>query len=309
MHHQPIPEPDTGFSELDLKIKRQNAPAGGAADYALPLSIIAAAVFISASIFYNTRLVLKKIDSSVSLGFGQASSSTGPNPESSPAPAPSAVLDPGAPVNAPQRAGAPVLGNKNAKVAMVEFSDFQCPFCQRFFKNTLPQIKSKYIDTDKVKFVYRHFPLPRHQNAQKAAEAAECASRQGKFEAYHNQLFINGQPDGAGLAAADLKKYADDLGLNKGVLGFKKNQFNQCLDNSETAEAVKKDIADGAGMSVGGTPTFLIFKADNPTFDLAYINQQLQQRQNIIKLANGNYFIVGAQAHSAFEQAIEAVLK
>src|SRR3989344_9399332 len=84
----------------------------------------------------------------------------------------------------------PVLGEKNAKVTIIEFSDFQCPFCSRFRDQTFDQIKSKYIDTGKVKFVYRDFPLTQiHPMAQKGAEASECADEQGKFWEYHDLLF------------------------------------------------------------------------------------------------------------------------
>jgi protein-disulfide isomerase len=164
---------------------------------------------------------------------------------------------------------------------MVEFSDFQCPFCAKFFKETYSQIKSKYIDTGKVKLVFRHYPLPMHQNAQKAAEAAECANRQGKFFEYHDLLFENSQSDGSGLAMEDLKKYADQLGLNKGTLGFGKDKFNQCLDRGEAAETVKKDVSDAQSAGISGTPSFFV---------------------------NGKK-IVGAQPFANFEQAIEEALK
>jgi protein-disulfide isomerase len=85
----------------------------------------------------------------------------------------------------------PILGNKNAKVTMVEWSDFQCPYCEQFFTSTLGQIKKEYIDTGKMKLAYREYPLPFHANAEKAAEAAECAHEQGKFWAYHDILFQN----------------------------------------------------------------------------------------------------------------------
>jgi protein-disulfide isomerase len=86
----------------------------------------------------------------------------------------------------------PVTGNKNAKVTVVEFSDFQCPFCEQFFKNTYPQLKKEYIDNGKIAFYYRHFPLTSiHPYAKSAAIAAECANDQGKFWEYHDLLFQN----------------------------------------------------------------------------------------------------------------------
>src|SRR3989344_2619020 len=101
-------------------------------------------------------------------------------------------------VEVEKRVDAPKIGS--GKVEIVEFSDFQCPFCQQFFNTAYKEIKAKYIDTDKVTLVYRHFPLSLHVNAQKSAEASECANKQGKFEVYYNTLFINGKADGTGLA-------------------------------------------------------------------------------------------------------------
>lgn len=88
----------------------------------------------------------------------------------------------------------PISGNENAKVTLIEFSDYQCPFCARFFTQTEGQLKSEYIDTGKVKFYYRDFPLPQiHPGAQKAAEAARCAGDQNKYWQYHDSLFQNQQ--------------------------------------------------------------------------------------------------------------------
>ncbi len=85
----------------------------------------------------------------------------------------------------------PVKGSEDAPITIVEFSDFECPFCGRFFSQTLPLIEDNYIDTGKVKFVYRDFPLSFHPQAQPAAEAAECANEQGKFWDYHDKIFNN----------------------------------------------------------------------------------------------------------------------
>jgi protein-disulfide isomerase len=95
--------------------------------------------------------------------------------------------------NVPARGDAPVLGKSDAPVTIVEFSDFECPYCARFMKDTYPQIKTKYIDTGKVRVVFRHFPLSFHASAQKAAEAGECAARQGKFSEFHELVFQKGQ--------------------------------------------------------------------------------------------------------------------
>lgn len=246
-------------------------------------SIIVGAILISASIFYNFKLVLNKLDGgpaaavSANAQAGQQAAA----PAAQPQPQANAPQNNTGPVAVAERKDAPVLGQANAKVTMVDFGDFQCPFCQRFFNDSFGSLKSKYVDTGKVKIVFRHFPLPFHSNAQKAAEAAECASRQGKFWEYHDLLYKNGSGDGTGLAIADLKKYADGLGLNKGTLGFGKDKFNTCLDSGAAAAVVAQDIKDGQAAGVSGTPTFFI---------------------------NGK-IMVGAQPTTAFEAAIDEALK
>jgi len=141
----------------------------------------------------------------------------------------------------------PVKGSENAPVAIIEFSDFQCPYCGRFYSQTLPQIEEKYIKTGKVKFVYRDYPLSFHQFAQKASEAAECADEQGKFWEYHNKIFENQQS----LSIANLKKWALDLSLDS-------NKFDTCLDSGKYEEEVEKDFQDGSVAGVTGTPAFFI---------------------------------------------------
>ncbi len=140
-----------------------------------------------------------------------------------------------------------ILGDENAPVTIIEFSDYECPFCARFYLNTFPQLKREYIDTGKVKLVYRDFPLSFHQNAQKAAEAAECAGEQDKYYEMHDKIFENQQA----ITATNLKEYAKEIGLNT-------NEFNECLDSGEMANEVQKDFQDGQSIGIRGTPTFFI---------------------------------------------------
>jgi len=144
----------------------------------------------------------------------------------------------------------PVKGNKNAPVTIVEFSDFQCPFCATFYSQTLSQLEEEYIKTGKVKLVYRDFPLSFHQNAQKAAEASECADEQGVFWEYHDILFEK-QGEWSNAKTSIFKDYAKQLDLNS-------NQFDQCLDSGKMADEVKKDLQDGSAYGVNGTPAFFI---------------------------------------------------
>ncbi|MBI5421378.1 MAG: DsbA family protein [Parcubacteria group bacterium] len=143
----------------------------------------------------------------------------------------------------------PILGDANAPVTIVEFSDFQCPFCGKFFNETFPQIKSGYIDTGKVKLVYRDFPLAIHEMAQTYAEAGECAHEQGKFWEMHDKIF--GEQKNGVATVADLKKWGKELGMRE-------IQFNACLDTHKYADEVAKDVKDGLDAGVQGTPSFFI---------------------------------------------------
>ena len=176
----------------------------------------------------------------------------------------------------------PFKGNANAPVIVVEFSDFQCPFCSRFFEQTLPQLEENYIETGKIKFVYRDLPLDNlHPNARPVHIAAECADEQGKFWEYHDILFEK-QREWQSLAAADLQitmaEYANDLGLEKA-------SFESCMQSDEIADEVNKDYLDGTSYGATGTPTFFIGN----------------EKDGFIKL-------VGAQPYSAFQAEIDKQL-
>src|SRR3989338_1136042 len=162
-----------------------------------------------------------------------------------------------------------VRGDKDAPVTIVEWSDFECPFCARFFEQTLPSIEEEYIKTGKVKLIYRDFPLSFHTQAQKAAEAAECAGEQGKYWEMHDLLFEEGVQGGV----AGFKQYAKQLGLNTA-------KFNTCLDSGAMASEVQKDMADGAAVGIQGTPGFIV---------------------------NGK-LVSGAQPFAVFKQVIDAEL-
>lgn len=140
--------------------------------------------------------------------------------------------------------GTAAVGPKNAPVTVVEFSDFQCPFCRKV-EDSLSEVRKKFAD--KVRLIYRDFPLPMHEHAAKAAEAARCAEEQGKFWPYHDVLFA----DQTKLDVAGLKASAAKLKLNT-------KQFDECLDHDKYADGIKKDSAEGAAVGVRGTPAFFI---------------------------------------------------
>jgi protein-disulfide isomerase len=141
-------------------------------------------------------------------------------------------------------AGRPEKGGKQAPVTIIEFSDYQCPFCKRA-EDVVDQVVKTY--GDKVKVVFRDYPLPMHPEARLAHEAANCANAQGKFWEYHRKLFANQQA----LAEANLKTYAKDLGLDQA-------KFDDCLAKRPHKAAIDKDLEDGAKVGVSGTPAFFI---------------------------------------------------
>jgi protein-disulfide isomerase len=149
------------------------------------------------------------------------------------------------PVRVEVAASGPATGGPaTAPVTIVEFSDFQCPFCSRLTP-TLDQVKKKY--GDKVRIVFRQFPLPMHQNAQKAAEAALCANDQGKFWQLHDAMFSNQ----SALGVDQLKAKAVELGL-------KAEDFNKCLDSGAKVAVVEADKKAGSEAGVNGTPAMFI---------------------------------------------------
>jgi protein-disulfide isomerase len=149
----------------------------------------------------------------------------------------------------------PVKGEQNAPITIIEFSDFQCPFCARFHEQTLPLILEQYVETGKVKFVYRDFPIQTsHPNAMPAAAASECAHEQDKYWEYHDELFKNqGIWNNMEITSAItiFKEYATKLELNQ-------EQFDSCLDSGKYIEEINKDLRDGQNYGITGTPGFFI---------------------------------------------------
>jgi len=139
-----------------------------------------------------------------------------------------------------------IWGPKTAKVTLIEYSDFECPYCAKHY-DTMEQIKKAYPND--VRIIYRHFPLSFHPNAEKAAEASECASSQGKFWEMYAKIF---EANKAGnMSVATWKQAAKDLGLDSA-------KFDKCLDSGDMAKVVAADQAEGSNAGVGGTPATFI---------------------------------------------------
>ncbi|MBI4973588.1 DsbA family protein [Candidatus Roizmanbacteria bacterium] len=144
-----------------------------------------------------------------------------------------------------------VRGNINAKIVLVEYSDLECPFCKKFHQ-TMKQVLKEY--GDKVAWVYRHYPLSFHENAQKEAEASECAADQGgsiTFWNYVDELLDRTTSNGKGFALNKLVPLAEELGLDG-------KKFKACLDNGTYEQKVKKGVEDAEKAGKLGTPTMII---------------------------------------------------
>jgi protein-disulfide isomerase len=152
--------------------------------------------------------------------------------------------------------GGNILGAPDAPVTMVEFTDYQCPYCQRFHVQTFAELKKQFIDTGKVRFVSRDFPLDFHPNAMKAAEAARCAGDQKQFWRMRDVLGSNPSK----LSLADLGGYAKDMGLDMAA-------FKACLDSNKHKAAIEADTKFGASIGISGTPSFVIGKTTEEGVD------------------------------------------
>jgi protein-disulfide isomerase len=227
-------------------------------DWLLPASILIAALMISGSIFYLVK---------------------------------SGTVQPKTPAVADQGAGAPnaangdvskigerdaILGDPNASVTVVEYADFQCPYCERFFSDAGTKIREQYVKTGKVKMIYRDFSFLGPESTA-SAEAAECAKDQGKFWAYHDAIY--------NTEAVDAKE--NNGNLNRSLfLGLAKNlkldtdAFTSCMDSNKYTSVVTKSTTDAQALGVSSTPTIFV---------------------------NGQK-ILGAQPFSVFQAAIDQAL-
>ena len=149
----------------------------------------------------------------------------------------------------------PIIGDPNAPITIIEFSDFQCPFCARFHVQTLPSIYEEYIEQGKVKLVFRDFPIQNiHPNALPAAVAAECANEQGKFKEMHDILFDTQSQWNKIETVAALSlfsQYASDMQMDQ-------EKFESCIASGKYIEEIRKDLEDGRDYGVSGTPGFFV---------------------------------------------------
>jgi protein-disulfide isomerase len=177
--------------------------------------------------------------------------------------------------------GGAVKGEQNAKLTLVEFTDYQCPFCSRHYRETMPKIVDEYVKTGKVKYVLREFPLESiHRQAVKAAEAATCSGEQGKYWEMHSLLFSNQKA----MTIKDFVDHAQGLGLDSA-------KFLQCVDSGKYTAKVRKDLNDAQKAGATGTPTFYLGLTDPKSAEVKTVRK-----------------LVGAQPYAAFKDAIDALL-
>lgn len=172
----------------------------------------------------------------------------------------------------------PVLGSDEAGIAIVEFSDYECPFCARFNRGTLPELVRDYIDTGKVRLITRDLPLAFHPNAVDAALAVNCAGEQGAYEAVRAGVFDNQQTLGDAL----YRRLAEENGLDVAAL-------ETCMQDGARLVEIEKDAADAAALGITGTPSFLIGRLEG---------------DRLVDIDT----LVGARPYAAFAELIDAKL-
>lgn len=177
----------------------------------------------------------------------------------------------------------PYKGDEAATVTLIEYSDYQCPYCARNYREVMPALIEEYVDTGKLKFVMRENPIPSlHRNAMNASLAALCANDQGKYWEMHNMMFENQRT----LDVANLRDFAGKIGTNV-------DEFNACLNSKKYEKRVAEDIKSGANMGVSGTPAFVLGLTDPNDPDKVTLT----------------VYVKGAQPLASFKQAIDGLLE
>lgn len=173
--------------------------------------------------------------------------------------------------------GGSVIGDPKAPLTLVEFTDYQCPYCVRFYKNTFPQLKKKYIDTGKMRLIIKDLPLNFHQHARKAAQASRCAGEQGQFMGMHESLLSAGK----NIEEKHLSGFAKTHSLDM-------KSFNNCLNSDRYLADIDKDTEQARKEGITGTPTFVLGKTTDNMID--------------------GVRIVGAQSFQGFEKHIQRIM-
>jgi protein-disulfide isomerase len=230
--------------------------------------------FLAGSLWTENTLLKKGVGAGI--GATQVQAPAAPGTAAAPAdPTPAPLSDADWKEILAKPAG--VIGSNDAKIKMVEFTDYQCPFCSRHYTQTYPSLKKDYIDKGLVQIIYRDQPLPFHPNSRIGALAARCANDQGKFEAMHDELFGK-QDSWVNLSKDEAIKKFGELASGIGING---NTLMDCVTTEKHGKEVDEDIALGTRVGANGTPTFFIDKG----------------------------MLVGALPYASFQSALDAALK
>jgi len=176
--------------------------------------------------------------------------------------------------------GEPFKGSPAARVAIIEYSDYQCPFCGEYSREVFPRLDSDYVKSGKIRYYFRDLPLSSHPQALQAAQASRCAGEQGKFWEMHERLFANQNA----LAADALKQHAGALGLDAA-------RFDECLSSGKYRSAVARSLASAERLRIDGTPAFLIGLLD--------------ANGEVVKV---NQVMLGAKTYEEFKALLDGAL-
>ena len=265
-------------------------------EYIIGIAIILAALLVSGTVFMGMSSVtdaIGKVKLTVASGTAPTPAPTTPTPTPTvPTVQKLAGLD---------YSSAQFQGKADAGIIMVEYSDFECPYCEKVLP-AIAQVKAAYPD---MKFIFRQFPLSFHPSAQKAAEASLCAAQQGKFWELHDRMYAKQ----TALAVSDIKGYA------AAISGIDSAKFNACLDGGAMAAQVASEENEGAGIGIRGTPGFLVYsksaKSDALVAKLQPIATNLQALgvdASVVEVAGAGNGIVfaGALPYANFQEVMNA---
>jgi len=268
--HPHVEEVDVNIGEVDVV----TAPAARKKDLFLPISILVAAVVIAGAIIFATLRLTSPASATPPAGNAGNNAGTGNVVAATSTTAAAAQAMTLGPRDA-------ILGDANAKVTLIEYGDYQCPYCAQFFSQTESQIIQNYVNTGKVRMVFRDYAFLGAESTA-AAEAAQCAEDQNKLWAYHDALYTAKEADFAGGGSEDDEFYttAEFLKLARQV-GLDIPTFTSCINKGTDANIVAQEKSAATAAGVDSTPTFLI---------------------------NGT-IVTGAQPYSSFQQALDALLK
>jgi len=178
--------------------------------------------------------------------------------------------------------GAPAMGDESARVGIVEFADYQCPFCLMYGQQTFGQILANYVKTGKVRYFFKDLPITKlHPQAFQKAELARCAGEQGKYWEMHDRL----------ISSPQFSSIDGELSVYAGAMGLDVPKLKTCTDNQPHVEQINNDIRDASTFGVRGTPSFFLGIVDPQTKGLKAVTM-----------------VFGAQAYTTFQDALDQVI-